>query len=128
MQICHDKMNKDIYTEREKELIEIFRVWISREEIEFIREAVKPLQKESLIFSHNDLLANNVLIANDTGKYIFIDYEYSTYNYAIFDIANYFNENEIDYDKKEPPYFGINQLPKNLPELKTKFIECYCLA
>jgi choline/ethanolamine kinase len=93
MQICHDKMSKDIYNEREKELIEIFRAWISREEIEFIREAVKPLQNESLIFSHNDLLANNVLIANDTGKYIFIDYEYSTYNYAIFDIANYFNEN-----------------------------------
>jgi thiamine kinase-like enzyme len=44
-----------------------------------------------LIFSHNDLLANNILITNDQNKYVFIDYEYSTYNYAIFDIANYFN-------------------------------------
>lgn len=43
MQICHDKMSKDIFTEREKELIEIFRTWITKDEIEFIREAVKPL-------------------------------------------------------------------------------------
>jgi len=45
-------------------------------------------------------LANNVLIKNTNGKYIFIDYEYSTYNYAIFDIANYFNEFAFDYDVK----------------------------
>jgi thiamine kinase-like enzyme len=61
---------------------------------------VKPISSDGLIFSHNDLLANNVLIANSNHKYIFIDYEYSTYNYRIFDIANYFNEYSFDYDVK----------------------------
>lgn len=69
-----------------------------------------------------------MLIKNSNNKYVFIDYEYSTYNYAIFDIANYFNEFGFDYDVTEPPFFGLNEYPENLEELKKKFIECYCLA
>ena len=53
--------------------------------------AVEPLERQSLVFSHNDLLANNIIVKNSNNKFIFIDYEYSTYNYPIYDIANYFN-------------------------------------
>lgn len=63
--------------------------WITPEEVEFIKKVTEPYE-EKLVFSHNDLLANNILI-DTNGKTVFIDYEYACYNYPIFDIANYFN-------------------------------------
>lgn len=50
-----------------------------------------PKSEESIVFSHNDLLANNVLI-DEKHKFFFIDFEYACYNYRSFDIANYFIE------------------------------------
>lgn len=76
-----------------------------------MQEATKPLESSPLVFSHNDLLANNVLLRVPDSKAIFIDYEYSCFNYRIFDIANYFNETEYNYDVTEPPYFGV--IPSN---------------
>lgn len=35
---------------------------------------------------------------NTNNSIVFIDYEYSSYNYPIFDIANYICESEFDYD------------------------------
>ena len=40
------------------------------------------------VFCHNDLLAGNILISQR--KLIFIDFEYSAYNVAAFDLANHF--------------------------------------
>lgn len=75
MAICREKMGREIYNERERELLKVFGEWISGEEIGFLRGAVEPLEKEDgLIFSHNDLLANNILIKNSNNKFIFIDY------------------------------------------------------
>ena len=51
---------------------------------------IKSLEGQPLVFSHNDLLPGNVLIRKDNNKYVFIDYEYSSYNYDFYDIANYF--------------------------------------
>lgn len=51
-----------------------------------------------MVFSHNDLLANNVLIRKDNGKFVFIDFEYVTYNFPFYDIANYFEESSINYE------------------------------
>jgi thiamine kinase-like enzyme len=60
---------------------------------------------------------------------VFIDYEYSTYNYPIYDIANYFNEFEIDFNiRTESGEFHRNELPENIDELRRYFVECYCLA
>ena len=50
-----------------------------------------------MVFSHNDLLVNNVLIRKDNKKFIFIDFEYATYNFPFYDIANYFEESFINY-------------------------------
>ena len=105
------------------------RKWINKEELAFIQSAIEPLEREHLVFSHNDLLANNILIKNSNNKYVFIDYEYSTYNYPIYDIANYFNEFEIDFNiKDENGSFHRNKLPENIDQLRRHFVECYCLA
>jgi ethanolamine kinase len=49
-----------------------------------------------IVFSHNDLLLNNIILQRDTGgnpvNVAFIDYEYAMLNYQAFDIANHFIE------------------------------------
>ena len=36
---------------------------------------------------------------------MFIDYEYSSYNYFYYDIADFLNESTINYQVKEFPFF-----------------------
>ena len=44
-------------------------------------------------FCHNDLLSGNILISRDgSAEITLIDYEYASYNYVAFDIANHFCE------------------------------------
>jgi ethanolamine kinase len=49
------------------------------------------------VFAHNDLVLGNVIYNQDDGSIAFIDYEYATYNYQGFDIANHFNEYVGEY-------------------------------
>jgi len=39
---------------------------------------------------------------------VFIDYEFASYNYRGFDIANHFNEWMYDYGRKDFPYYHRN--------------------
>ena len=59
------------------------------------------------MYSHNDLLANNILLEKGTGKIWFIDFEYLQKNLITFDIGNYFNVSQYDYDVNKAPYFGV---------------------
>lgn len=126
VQACRNKMSRPIYSEEEQQIVTLLGQWINEEEVKFISEVCGRLEGSGLVFSHNDLLANNVLIKQPSGEYVFIDYEYASYNYAIFDIANYFNESTLNYDVSEPPYFGI--LPPPSQEAKTQFLEAYAVA
>ncbi|KAK6761002.1 hypothetical protein RB195_022176 [Necator americanus] len=59
--------------------------------IKDIETLIVPLEEE-ITFCHNDLLANNIIFDDSSGKVLFIDYEYADFNYAIFDLANHFCE------------------------------------
>lgn len=83
--------------------------WTDEKEIEYIRNKL-PKDEKSIVFSHNDLLANNVLL-NDAKKFFFIDFEYSCFNYRTYDLANYLLESIFNYDVTEPPYFSLNKEP-----------------
>ncbi|KAL0125429.1 hypothetical protein PUN28_004508 [Cardiocondyla obscurior] len=54
-----------------------------------------------VVFAHNDLLLGNVLYNSKQESVVFIDYEYTAFNYQAFDIANHFTEfagfDEPDY-------------------------------
>ncbi|KAJ2824189.1 hypothetical protein IWW50_003447 [Coemansia erecta] len=55
-----------------------------------------------VVFAHNDLLSGNIIMAESRDHVSFIDYEYATYNYRGFDIANHFCEYagfECDYSR-----------------------------
>jgi ethanolamine kinase len=45
-----------------------------------------------IVFSHNDLLCANIIFNYENKDVSFIDYEYGSYNYRSFDIANHFCE------------------------------------
>lgn len=59
-----------------------------------------------------------MLIREGDGKIIFIDYEYSCYNYRAYDIANYFNECIYDYEVTEAPYFRVLKLTEEQELMK----------
>lgn len=45
-----------------------------------------------VVFCHNDLLCANIIFNPETKDVSFIDYEYGSFNYRSFDIANHFCE------------------------------------
>ncbi|KAJ6824083.1 putative ethanolamine kinase [Iris pallida] len=70
-----------------------------------------------LVFSHNDLLSGNLMLNEKEEKLYFIDFEYGSYSYRGYDIANHFNEYagyECDYslypDKTAQYHFFRNYL------------------
>eukprot|EP00827_Trimyema_finlayi_P001293 TRINITY_DN1484_c0_g2_i3.p1 TRINITY_DN1484_c0_g2~~TRINITY_DN1484_c0_g2_i3.p1 ORF type:complete len:383 (-),score=74.21 TRINITY_DN1484_c0_g2_i3:62-1210(-) len=81
-----------------------------------IDEAYNLLPKKSennVKFCHNDLLNYNIFklkssLNQNVIKLMFIDYEYSGYNYRAFDLANFFVEQTFDYNVNTNPFFKIN--------------------
>ena len=53
-----------------------------------------------VVFSHNDINTGNILVRDNYlghDPVVLIDFEFSSYNYRSFDIANHFNELMYDY-------------------------------
>ncbi len=82
---------------------------MTEEEISFVKSKM-PSESENYVFSHNDLLANNVLVSEEDLKTMFIDFEYCQYNIISFDIANYLSESYFDYEVDEYPFFKKSSL------------------
>jgi thiamine kinase-like enzyme len=105
----HEKVaeeeRKGTLTAEERALIKDISVLATREERNFLH-GIAPDKEKSLVFSHNDLLAANILVKDD-GELMFIDYEYATYNYRCFDIGNYINETMMDYSHPQEPFFRL---------------------
>ena len=58
--------------------------------------------RSPVVFAHNDLLSGNVMFDPDSDAVTLIDFEYASYNYRAFDIANHFCECcgfDCDWDK-----------------------------
>ncbi|KAI9190220.1 hypothetical protein H9P43_001653 [Blastocladiella emersonii ATCC 22665] len=55
-----------------------------------------------IVFAHNDLQYGNILKHSMTDEIIIVDYEYSSFNYRGFDIANHFCEWMADYHGDAP--------------------------
>ena len=107
MKVVEEKAKKDIFsTIEQKWLYEILSL-TSDDEITFLKEVV-PSSEDSVVFSHNDLHSQNILVLDKTQKIVLIDYEYSSYNYRGYDIANFFNESIIDYNNPNYPYYTID--------------------
>lgn len=81
-----------------------------------------------VVFSHNDLLAGNIIRPDSGGSVSFIDYEYAMYNYRGFDIANHFNEYagfECDYSRYPSKEFQVEwfKIYLDQPDASSKTLE-----
>ncbi|KAF8978254.1 hypothetical protein BGZ46_006661 [Entomortierella lignicola] len=62
-----------------------------RQELLVLEEHLVKLNSP-VVFCHNDLLYGNLIYDEAKDDAFFIDYEYGSYSYRAFDIANHFNE------------------------------------
>lgn len=93
---------------------------VLKREYQLLKEKLSKL-KSPVIYAHNDLLLENVLYNEKQKSVIFIDYEYTAYNYQAFDIVNHFAEfagNQIFFRDTFYLYiFKIYQKSKNIVNL-----------
>lgn len=71
-----------------------------------------------VMFCHNDMQEGNILLycgtmtdkeALQNPQLVLIDFEYCSYNYRGFDLANHFLEWTYDYTNSAYPYFTVNK-------------------
>ena len=100
--VFHRK-STDAIPKRSPILIEMINRWISHlsRDAEFFSTKVSEMesflskQNWPIVFCHNDLLSENILLSKSkttTDAIHFIDFEYGGYNYAAFDIGNHLCE------------------------------------
>ncbi|XP_076244071.1 choline/ethanolamine kinase isoform X3 [Calliopsis andreniformis] len=84
-------------------------------------------QKYPVVFCHNDMQEGNILLRQNTRKpeLVLIDFEYCSYNYRAFDIANHFVEWQYDYTAAEYPFFHERTGSGPTKEQKLSFIRSY---
>ncbi|XP_066959984.1 choline/ethanolamine kinase isoform X4 [Macrobrachium rosenbergii] len=102
-----------------------------RKEIDYLRKIIAKVQSP-VVFSHNDMQEGNILL-NTQGKtpddrLSIIDFEYCSYNYRGFDIANHFCEWMYEYKLPVYPYYTVAK--ENFPEKDKQlfFIRAYLEA
>ncbi|XP_021310093.1 probable ethanolamine kinase isoform X2 [Sorghum bicolor] len=87
-----------------------------------------------VVYAHNDLLSGNLMLNDLEGKLYFIDFEYGSYSYRGYDIANHFNEYaglDCDYnlypDKDAQYNFFRNYLrpdrPSEAQDMEVLYVE-----
>ena len=101
-----------------------------RGEVEWYVTSLERIGRElNITFCHNDFNMNNLLIPtsltsspsstttittssssslSSSPTPILIDYEYSGYNYSLYDLANYCTEMQYDWSHDQPPYFKFS--------------------
>ncbi|CAD8208470.1 unnamed protein product [Paramecium pentaurelia] len=98
---------RQLYTDVELKQLECMENFINNaEEFNYLNEMTQKENHEELKFCHNDLNQLNIFNTSKKDKeIIFIDYEYCSYNYPSYDIANFLNESAINYQHEEEPYY-----------------------
>ncbi|XP_040570731.1 choline/ethanolamine kinase isoform X2 [Lepeophtheirus salmonis] len=83
-----------------------------------------------IVFCHNDLTGGNILVKEEKvgssdDQIVLIDYEYASYGYRAFDIANHFCEWMYDYSNKEYPHYYVVPEKFASKESQMKFFNEY---
>ncbi|KAF1761853.1 hypothetical protein GCK72_010112 [Caenorhabditis remanei] len=94
-------------------------------EIDIFEKWATELYEETVVFSHNDLAAPNILELNSTKELVLIDWEFGTYNWRGFDLAMHLAETAIDFRVPFPPGIKIiEESTENPPNIRI-FCEAY---
>lgn len=100
-------------------------------EMDYLKQVVAKVQSP-VVFAHNDMQEGNILLKTHTksqeDRICLIDFEYCSYNYRGFDLANHFCEWMYNYKVADHPYFTVEK--ENFPEKDKQlhFIRTYLAA
>lgn len=99
--------------EQDSSLVERLQQVDFQKEMEFLRQVVARVQSP-VVFAHNDMQEGNILLktgpkpATGIDRIALIDFEYCSYNYRGFDLANHFCEWIYEYKLPVHPYFTVD--------------------
>jgi choline/ethanolamine kinase len=98
-------------------------------EIEYLDKLLKN-SKLPLVFSHNDLHQNNIILLHDTKlgldeRVVLVDFEYCSYNFLAFDLANHLSEWCFDYNGDSYPNFNFSLARLPSEEKQRQFLTYY---
>ncbi|XP_066991296.2 choline/ethanolamine kinase isoform X2 [Anabrus simplex] len=104
-----------------------------REEAQWLRKFLCQVQSP-VVFCHNDMQEGNILLHCDNmtdqqalndPRLVIIDFEYCSYNYRGFDIANHFLEWTYDYTYERHPFYSVEYSRYPSKEQQLLFIRSY---
>ncbi|CAH1107912.1 unnamed protein product [Psylliodes chrysocephalus] len=86
-----------------------------------------------VVFCHNDMQEGNILTpldtenenSNEETKLVIIDFEYCSYNYRSFDIANHFAEWAYDYTCRTHPFYKEDWSNYPTEKQRMAFVRAY---
>lgn len=112
---------QSIFTDTEKTQVKEILSLIDNKELEWLNTVETPF-RNNLVISHNDFLNGNIL-RKPNGELALIDFEYTTSNFPMYDVANFLHESILNYNVDSSPYFKFhleNREPdeKIIPMLK----------
>lgn len=87
-----------------------FHLDIAEEDIANLEKKLSG-ENQKIGFCHNDLQYGNIMIDEETRSLTIIDYEYASYNFVAYDIANHFCEMVADYHTETPHLLDYNKYP-----------------
>jgi choline/ethanolamine kinase len=104
-------------------------------EVDWLKKRLE-MENCAVVFCHNDMQEGNILIRqddpennnNDDPQIVVIDFEYCSYNYRSFDIANHFVEWMYDYTAADYPFYKeqVDHYPTKQQRLH--FVKAYLEA
>ncbi|XP_045615837.1 choline/ethanolamine kinase isoform X2 [Procambarus clarkii] len=115
----------------EKSTIERLQKINYHNEMDYLKQVVAKVQSP-VVFAHNDMQEGNILLKTNAKSHedriCLIDFEYCSYNYRGFDLANHFCEWMYNYKVPTYPYFIVER--ENFPEKNKQlhFIRTYLAA
>ncbi|XP_026562448.1 choline kinase alpha [Pseudonaja textilis] len=148
MKMPFNKEPKWLFGTMEKYLNQVMRIKFTREsrvrklnkilsynlpqEIKNLRSLLEATPSP-VVFCHNDCQEGNILLLDgredsEKQKLMLIDFEYSSYNYRGFDIANHFCEWMFDYVHEKYPFFKANFMNYPTRKQQLHFITSYLAA
>ena len=97
------------------------------DDVQWVISTLEAHPDMDVVFCHNDGQELNALKLPN-GEIQMIDFEYSSYNFAAYDIANCFCEWTYGYDAPEYPYFWSNHTYYPTEDQQHEFVKAYLVA
>lgn len=102
--------NRSLSDREDAQKIAKLQLFNFQKEMEFLRKVVGKVQSP-VVFAHNDMQEGNILLNTHAktrdDQVCLIDFEYCSYNYRGFDVANHFCEWVYEYKLPVDPYFTV---------------------